>query len=77
MVHRRQAGVSRYGDTSKKLLGYHMQQIDLLFVLAVILLALRLPSAMSKIGMSRVDKILFTLISFAVLAIVWVIWRSV
>lgn len=51
--------------------------LDLLFVLALILLGIRLPSFMSRLGMSRSDKLFFVILAFLVLGIVWFVWRLI
>lgn len=48
-----------------------MSAQTLLFILAVIIIGVRLPSFMTRMGMSKRDKILFVLMVFALLAIVW------
>jgi len=43
----------------------------LLLVLAVILLGIRLPSFMTRLGMSKKDKIATVIIMFSLLGFVW------
>jgi len=50
---------------------------DFLFVLALILLGVRLPSFMSRLGMSKSDKLFFVILAFLVLGVVWFMWRII
>jgi len=45
--------------------------LNFLLIIAVILLGLRLPSFMNKLGMSKRDKIAFVFMSFAILGLGW------
>jgi len=45
--------------------------LSLLFVLAVILLGVRLPSFMNRLGMSKADKIMFVVMAFLLLGAAW------
>lgn len=42
-----------------------------LLALAVILLGIRLPSFMSRLGMSKKDKVAFALLMFSILGLAW------
>lgn len=42
-----------------------------LLALAVILLGIRLPSFMSRLGMSKKDKVAFVLLMFSILGLAW------
>jgi uncharacterized membrane protein len=51
--------------------------LDLLLVVAVILLGIRLPSYMNRIGMPKADKLTFVLLAFLVLGIAWFSWHVI
>lgn len=50
---------------------------DILFVIALILLGIRLPSFMNRQGMSRSGKLVFVILAFLILCIVWFIWQII
>ena len=45
--------------------------LNILLIVAIILLAIRLPSFMNRLGMSKSEKIGFVLMSFTVLGLAW------
>jgi hypothetical protein len=45
--------------------------MNLLLISAVILLGIRLPSFMTRLGMSKADKIIFIIMIFSLLGLAW------
>lgn len=50
--------------------------MGLVIAVAIILLALRLPSFMTRLGMSKADKILFVVIIFSLMGVAWATGRG-
>jgi len=51
--------------------------LDFLFVIALILLGIRLPSFMSRLGMPRSEKLAFVILAFFVLSAAWLFWQII
>lgn len=49
----------------------------MLFAIAIVLLGIRLPSVMNRLGMYKSEKITFVIFVFVIISIAWLIWQTI